>query len=185
MLRRYNTFPACHLSYRQFGNLSYGTSQGEQAVKSLNRVGLLIAVVGLIGLGAYPEQTAVAVPTPTLIVPVDTNMHDFMEGMFQAPYRRLKEALANEPKDNIGWKAIRSDLLILAEGSNLLALRKSEKDQARWNELSVASKQAGELAFKAAKLKNFAETRKSYEAMLVHCNECHKVFDDGKHQLTP
>jgi len=71
------------------------------------------------------------------------------------------------------------------KGSNLLVFRKPEKDQAKWNELSVASKQAGELAFKAAKLQNFAETRKSYEAMLVHCNECHKVFDDGKHQLTP
>ena len=148
-------------------------------------------MVGFIGLGAYPQQNTVSQPstiataTSTPIVPVDTNMHDFMEGMFQAPYRRLKEAVANEPKDNTGWKAIRSDLLIMAEGSNLLVLRKPEKDHAKWDELSLASKQAGELAFKAAKLKNFAETRKSYEAMLVHCNECHKVFANGKHQLTP
>ena len=105
--------------------------------------------------------------------------------MFQSPYRRLKEAIANEPKDNAGWRAIRSDVLILAEGSNLLLLRKQEKDQAKWDETSLASKQAGEAAFKAAKKKNYADARKSYEAMLTHCNECHKVFADGKHQLAP
>lgn len=108
-----------------------------------------------------------------------------MEGMFQSPYRRLKESIANEPKDNNGWKAIRSILLILAEGSNLLVLRKQEKDQAKWDEYSVASKQAGELAFKAAKKKNYADTRKAYELMIAHCNDCHKVFSEGKNQLAP
>ena len=94
-------------------------------------------------------------------------------------------SIASEPKDNNGWKAIRSDLLILAEGSNLLALRKQEKDQLKWDEYSAASKRDGEIAFKAAKQKNFAETRKAYESMLIHCNDCHKSFDKGKNQLAP
>src|SRR4051812_3057421 len=29
--------------------------------------------------------------------PVPVNMHDFMEGVFQSPYRRLKAAMATEP----------------------------------------------------------------------------------------
>ena len=145
-------------------------------------------VIGSVGLGAYLQPAANAIPSnasPLEMIPVDTNMHDFMEGMFQAPYLRLKVSIASEPKNNIGWKAIRSDLLILAEGSNLLTLRKQEKDQATWDEHSVASKQDGEIAFKAAKKKNFAETRKAYESMLVHCNACHTSFADGKHQLAP
>ena len=149
---------------------------------------VLLLLVGSLALGTYFQTTAVALPSNNAVaelVPVDTNMHDFMEGMFQAPYRRLKESIASEPKDNGGWKAIRSDVLILAEGSNLLLLRKSEKDQAKWNEYSLASKQAGEAAFKAAKQKNFAETRKAYESMLVQCNDCHKAFANGKHQLAP
>ena len=112
-------------------------------------------------------------------------MHDLMEGMFQAPYLRLKASIESEPKNNVGWRAIRSDLLILAEGSNFLVLRKQEKDQAMWDEHSIASKKDGEKALKAAKKKNFAETRKSYESMLVHCNDCHKSFADGKYQLVP
>ncbi len=152
------------------------------------RLGVLFVLIGSVGLGAYFQSTANAIPAHSLppeLVPVDTNMHDFMEGMFQSPYRRLKEAIASEPKDNNGWKAIRSDLLILAEGSNLLILRKQEKDQAKWDEYGVASKQAGEIAFKAAKQKNFSESRKAYESMLIHCNDCHKAFANGKHQLAP
>lgn len=157
-------------------------------MKSAFRFGILVALFGSLGLGVFFQPNANAIPSaPTVpeIVPVDTNMHDFMEGMFQAPYRRLKESIAAEPKDNNGWKAIRSDVLILSEGSNILMLRKPEKDEAKWDEYSLAAKQAGEIAFKAAKQKNFAETRKAYEAMLVHCNDCHKTFANGKHQLAP
>ena len=152
------------------------------------RFGVVAMLIGSVALGAYFQPLVQAVPAANLeleIVPVDTNMHDFMEGMFQAPYRRLKVSIAAEPTDNNGWKAIRSDILILAEGSNLLVLRKPEKEQAKWDEISLASKNAGEMAFKAAKTKNFAETRKAYESMLVHCNECHKTFANGKHQLAP
>lgn len=119
------------------------------------------------------------------LVPVPVNMHDFMEGMFQAPYRRLKPAMAAEPKDNAGWKAIRSDALILAEGSNLLLTRKPEKDAAEWSKFSAASRDAGADMVKAAKAKDFAATKKAYEAMLGHCNACHKKFEDGKHILAP
>lgn len=157
-------------------------------MKSTFRIGILVAMVGSLGLGAYFQSAAVAISSNNAaaeMVPVDTNMHDLMEGMFQAPYRRLKESIAMEPKDNNGWRAVRSDVLILAEGSNLLVLRKQEKDQAKWDEYSLASKQAGEMAFKSAKKKNYADTRKAYESMLVHCNDCHKTFAEGKHQLAP
>ncbi len=160
----------------------------ERNVNYSIRFCILLIFIGSIGLGSYLQPRAVAIPAnnlPAEIVPVDTNMHDLMEGMFQAPYRRLKEAIASEPKDNNGWKAIRSDVLILAEGSNFLVLRKQEAEQAKWDEYSLASKLSGEMAFKAAKQKNFAETRKAYEAMLTHCNDCHKTFAKGKHQLVP
>ena len=157
-------------------------------MRSTYRFGILVALVGSVGLGAYFQPSAIAIlpyNAAAELVPVDTNMHDYMEGMFLAPYRRLKESIANEPRDNIGWKAVRSDVLILAEGSNLLVLRKQEKDQAKWDEYSLASKQAGETAFKAAKQKKYPEARKAYELMLVQCNDCHKTFAEGKHQLAP
>ncbi len=112
-------------------------------------------------------------------------MHDFMEGMFQAPYRRLKTAMAAEPKDAASWKAVRSDALILAEGGNLLLMRLPEKGADLWTKHSTDSRDAGSDMVKAAKAKDFANTKKAFEAMLGHCNACHKKFEDGKHILTP
>ena len=72
------------------------------------RFGIVIMLIASVALGAYLQPVVNAVPssaTSADLVPVDTNMHDFMEGMFQAPYRRLKEAIAKEPKDNNTWRA--------------------------------------------------------------------------------
>jgi len=124
-------------------------------------------------------------PTAPTIVPVDATMHDFMEGLFQGPYRRLKVAIAAEPADRQGWKAIRSESLVLAEGGNLLLVRKPEKDAAKWVEFSLAVRESGAQVYKAAKQKDFAGSRKAYESMLTHCNACHKQFNEGKNQLDP
>lgn len=117
--------------------------------------------------------------------PVPVNMHDFMEGVFQSPYKRLKAAMAAEPKDAAGWRAIRSDALILAEGGNLLLLRLPKKDADLWIKSSVDSRDSGADLVKAARAKDFTGAKKAYEAMLHHCNACHKKFEDGKHILTP
>jgi hypothetical protein len=121
----------------------------------------------------------------TEVAPVEVSMHDFMESVFQSPYRRLKAALAAEPKDAAAWKAVRSDALILAEGGNLLLVRKPMKDSDEWAKHSAASRDAGAALFKAAKAKDYPATKKAYEAMLGHCNACHKKFEDGQHMLAP
>lgn len=117
--------------------------------------------------------------------PVDVNMHDLMEGMFQLPYRRLKTAMEKEPTEPPAWKALRSDALILAEGSNLLILRKPETDAEAWIKYSVDSRDAGAEIVKAAKKQDFAASKAAYVKMLDHCNACHKQFEKGKHMLKP
>lgn len=116
---------------------------------------------------------------------VETSMHDFMEGVFQGPYRRLKQSMSTEKKTNATWKAIRGEALILAEGGNLLLLRKPKKDVEDWLKYSVASRDAGAELFKAAKKKDTEGAMKSYRSMLQQCNACHKQFDNGKNQLEP
>ncbi len=143
---------------------------------------LVVGLGSLPGAAPAPARGADKAPAP---VPVPTSMHDFMEGVFQGPYRRLKVVMAAEPKDNAGWKAIRGEALILAEGGNLLLFRKPEKDADEWTKYSVASRDAGADLFKAAKAKDFPAAKKSYEAMLGQCNACHKKFDNGKNQLVP
>ncbi|MFN7628223.1 MAG: hypothetical protein ACK5PZ_15455 [Pirellula sp.] len=149
-----------------------------------------LSIFGLFSLTCvfFPSQPTQARPTSLAdaqIKPLDVNMHDFMEGMFQAPYRRLKVSMAKEPADNAGWKQLRSDTLILAEGCNLLLTRLPEKDGEDWVTHSGASRDAGAEVYSAAKQKDFAKSRAAYEKMLTHCNACHKQFENGKHILEP
>jgi cytochrome c553 len=148
---------------------------------------VLVLVGGRLGSGSESAGVSAAVRPPAKAEPIPTEatMHDFMEGMFQGPYRRLKSGIAAEPKDNAGWKVIRSESVALAEGSNLLLLRKPETGADKWVEYTVASRDAGAEVYKAAKKKNYAEAKKAYEKMLTACNACHKQFDDGKNQLVP
>ncbi len=119
------------------------------------------------------------------LVPVDRSMHEFMEYFFQPTYNRLKPLMASAPSANPGWKAIKADALILAEGGNLLLLRTPLREPAKWNEYSLSVRETAGQLYKAARKKDFEASRKSYEQMLTHCNNCHKQFAGGKHILTP
>lgn len=156
----------------------------------MRKLACLVVFLGLsVVLSWSVESVSVAAldnaQAKTNAEPVPVNMHDFMEGVFQAPYRRLKAGMAAEPKDAAAWKVIRSDALILAEGGNLLLMRKPEKDADLWTQYSVEVRDAGSELVKAAKAKDFPASRRAYEGMLTHCNACHKKFEEGRHILTP
>ena len=111
-------------------------------------------------------------------------MHEFMEYVFEPPYKRLRTAMASDP-DNAGWKAIKSDSLILAEAGNLLLLRHPEDNEASWREHSVAVRDLGKEFYTAARKKDYAAAKKGYTVLLQKCNSCHDKFAGGEHQLKP
>ncbi len=117
--------------------------------------------------------------------PID-NMHHFMEYISQPSYRALKKSFAGEaPADRKGWKQIKSHALILAETSALVADRvpkgSTEDQEKEWREISLAVYQAGKKLYKS--VGDFEAAKKNYGVMIESCNKCHKVFDNGKHQL--
>ncbi|MFG0332592.1 MAG: hypothetical protein ACF8TS_04440 [Maioricimonas sp. JB049] len=121
------------------------------------------------------------------VVAVEDDMHEFMEYVFEPTFKRLKTAMASEPKGNAGWKTIKSDALILAEGGNLLLSRSPEdKDEAdTWAKLSVAVRKSGGDLYTAAKKREYKDARTAYETMIRHCNACHDEFAGGEYQLSP
>lgn len=116
---------------------------------------------------------------------VEDSMHEFMEYVFQPTYRRLKKTMAEAPADNSGWKAMKSDSLILAESCNLLFARTPDEDGTDWNQHAAASRKDGADLYKAARSKDFEKATAAYKSMLVNCNACHRQFENGKHILTP
>jgi hypothetical protein len=63
--------------------------------------------------------------------PVEDDMHEFMEYVFEPTFKRLQQQMAVKEKDRAVWKQIKSDSLILAEGGNLTMMR-GGKDSADW-----------------------------------------------------
>lgn len=159
-------------------------------MKNMHWSVILVAVV-LVGSLAVmsvsrPTTAVAAAPTtPSGPQPVEPDMHEFMEYVFQPTYKRLKLSIAGEPADNNGWKGIKADALILAEGGNLLMLRTPKKDAAAWNEISADVRASGAGLYQSAKSKDYMSARQHYEVMLKKCNACHDKFADGEHQLSP
>lgn len=120
----------------------------------------------------------------TKLVPVETDMHEFMEYVFQPSFKRLKPAMEKEPVDNAGWKAIKAEALTLAEGGNLILMRAPEKNQAIWNLHTVKVRGHGRILYQAAKAKNFKLASQHYRLMVTSCNACHLQFAGGEHILT-
>ncbi|MCO8123362.1 cytochrome c [Stieleria sp. TO1_6] len=119
------------------------------------------------------------------LVPVEGDMHEFMEYVFQPTYKRLKESMAISEKDNANWKSIKSDSLILAEGGNLLLFRGSASESQDWNQHATTVRKFGGQLYQAAKQKNQADSEVAYRTMIQNCNACHQDFADGEHQLAP
>ncbi len=150
----------------------------------------LFALLGL-AIGLWPAssstrlQAAAGPATPGAEAPVESDMHEFMEYMFQPTFNRLKPAMSAAPADRQAWKAIKADSLILAEAGNLLLSRQPGEDAADWVKHSVAVRDSGGALYKAAKARDFAAARPHYEAMVANCNACHRQFANGEHLLTP
>ena len=112
-------------------------------------------------------------------------MHEFMEYVFEPPYKRLRAAMASEPADRRAWKPVKAEALALAESANLLLFRAPEEDGDDWKKLSVAVRTSGGALYQAARTRDFAAATKHYRAMLQQCNACHTQFAGGEHQLQP
>jgi hypothetical protein len=149
-------------------------------------------LLGLLGVGrivcgpsADSARTARAAEPVADIAPVESDMHEFMEYVFEPPYKRLKPLLAGESIDKAGWKSIKSDSLILAEACNLLNGRTAEKEVAEWNAHAKKVRESGSALYTAAKKKDTDEAKKQWAGMLENCNACHKQFAGGEHMLQP
>lgn len=113
------------------------------------------AAFALVALSAAGDAQPTDAAKPT---PVEKDMHEFMEYVFEPTYQRLKQSMAREP-DAARWKAIKSDALILAEGANLLLIRTPAEDGKAWDENSANVRDLGGKLYASAKKKDFKSAR--------------------------
>ena len=145
----------------------------------------LLAAAGWLWSESTFLQAAAPAEKKDAPLPVEPDMHEFMEYVFQPSFKRLKPAMAAAPTDNAGWKTIKAESLTLAESGNLLLLRPSEEDATDWVKHSLLVRDFGGQLYRSAKAKDYPTARKHYETMLQHCNACHHQFAGGEHILAP
>jgi hypothetical protein len=147
---------------------------------------IVVLMIGLFFVLLFQRLPVVQAQSPApKSQPVESDMHEFMEYVFQPTYKRLQKSIAAEPADKAGWKGIKADSLILAEAGNLLLDRGPKEGASEWNALSASMREDGSKLYQAAKAKDFKVARQHYELMITKCNNCHDKFAEGKHQLTP
>lgn len=180
----HNVLPTCYTSLLiiLFTPSLRGTTP---LIRPATTVIALIALAALFALAAQHRNVAAAPFDDHDNGVVEDDMHEFMEYYFQPTYKRLKAVMAKEPADAKGWKPIKADSLILAEGGNLLLHRMPKKGGDLWRKLSIAVRTEGGKFYHAAQKKNWKDSRAHYERMLKNCNACHQEFARGKYQLAP
>jgi hypothetical protein len=120
-------------------------------------------------------------PAPVLEV------KQFMD-VFNGPlYTDLKKDLKEKPGSGEAWKDIENDALQVAEIANLIAIRKVPQNAEHVLQKHAADLQTAGLALaKAAKSKNYDQTRKDWANLIQACNRCHKeLAPDKGPQLAP
>lgn len=131
---------------------------------------------------AQQQETTTDEPAETF-APVD-NMHHFMEYICEPSYKALKQIMKQEPENRQAWKAFKNHSLVLAETAALLPARGPQDDeanQAQWTKIALDVHLAGAELYQSAG--KFADAKRHYGQMIDHCNRCHTVFAEGKHQL--
>lgn len=118
-------------------------------------------------------------------VPIETNLHEFMEYVFEPTIHELRESMTPENAKSPAWGKIKSGSLILGEGGNLLLMRVPEESPEDFKTHAITMREyAGEL-YRHAHKKDFDAARKSYTTMIKSCNQCHQQFAGGEHLQEP
>ncbi|MEZ6090849.1 MAG: hypothetical protein R3C05_23075 [Pirellulaceae bacterium] len=119
------------------------------------------------------------------VVPVEEDMHEFMEYYNEPTFKRLQDAMRKIENGGGDWGAIKSNGLILAEVGNLLQFRGQSSESQAWDKHAIAVRDAGEQLYQAAGKKDAKQSQQAFRSMIDNCNACHQQFAGGSPRLQP
>lgn len=137
--------------------------------------GAAVSAALVLGVSTLHAQDASA-PGEGVAV-LDT--YNLMELLFEPPFTKLKESMATEPADRRAWNAVKDQVGILAEVSNLVALRNEldyEKTE-EWDQFAAKSRDAAIALLEPVKASDYAAAKEKYAALVESCNACHTRFE--------
>ena len=116
----------------------------------------------------------------------DSEVHDLMAYVLDpaaeaiwdsAGYVITEEGEVNlAPTDQEGWDKVKNGAKVISESSYLLSLPEGALDQTQWIALSMALKDMGERAFKAAENEDAEDLFKIGAELYQVCVACHQTY---------
>ncbi len=112
---------------------------------------------------------------PTRFKPV-ANAKQLMEAFIIPSSDALFDVSSEPPKNDVEWRRLRNNALILAESGNLLMMGSPAKDKDVWMKYSRELVDAGAVALKAVEAKNVDAVIQAGDPILAACQGCHDRF---------
>jgi hypothetical protein len=136
---------------------------------------LLVALVGV-----AQQQPPVASPAsetpPRVPYRIVGTMSQLMVDIIYPTSNDIFYIVRKPPSNDSEWEAIQRSALTLAESANLLLMPGRARDQNKWMADSRLLLDAGNLAFKAAKAKDFDAIVALNEQLVTACTTCHRDY---------
>ena len=140
---------------------------------------LLLACVSLTPAPSYQAQTE---------APAYKNVGNMSQLMVDIIYPASDAIFYIErapPKNEVEWKAFRTQALMLAESGNLLLMPGRSRDNGKWVEDTKLMIDAGQAAYKAALAKNVEAIVALNDQLTAACITCHKDYRPSYGKAAP
>jgi len=148
----------------------------------MKTIGSTLLVLMLVALaGVAQQQSAVAPESPLGTAPqvpyrIVGTMSQLMVDIILPTSDDIFYIVRKPPSNEAEWAAIQRSALTLAESANLLLMPGRARDQDKWITDSRLLLDAGNLAFKAAKARDFDAIVALNEQLVAACTTCHRDY---------
>jgi len=141
-----------------------------------------LLVVMLVGLAGIAQQQSAGSPqssletAPQIPYRIVGTMSQLMVDVIYPTSDDIFYIVTRPPSNDAQWAAIQRSALTLAESANLLMMPGRARDQDKWITDARLLLDAGNLAFKAAKAKDFDALVALNEQLVTACTTCHQDY---------
>ena len=141
-----------------------------------------LLIVMLVGLAGIAQQESAGSPqssletAPQIPYRIVGTMSQLMVDVIYPTSDDIFYIVTRPPSNEAQWTAIQRSALTLAESANLLMMPGRARDQDKWMTDARLLLDAGNLAFKAAKAKDFDALVALNEQFVAACTTCHQDY---------
>ena len=147
-------------------------------MKTIALAALFLTFLGMAGIAQQVAVTPQSSPQTATQSPyrVVGTMSQLMVDIIYPTSNDIFYIVRQPPSNDAEWEAIQRSALTLAESANLLVMPGRARDQDKWMADSRLLLDAGNLAFKAARARDYEAIVALNEQLVTACTTCHRDY---------